>query len=285
MRTIRTTDPFYGTRDERGRRTRSHTGSSNARSDGARHILATTTRSTTSKKTSRRSGRRAKLATQADRDSATATSPKQVECDVFKEQNGTYITIKFFIPATEKTTASTATVQCDSRAVVPSAYNGTTASDVNTDTLLQQPSHALHEQQRQQNHPPTANVFLGTDKYASQTATSSSDIDVAATATDNALMDATEQRQACQQQTPRSNDIQEQTRCSTPTTSLALLTDYDGTTCWRTYLKNLLICAAKNGWSVQEKYSQLTARLVGDAAVHKHVQLNGNPMGLLALME
>ena len=37
MRKIRTTASFYGTRDERGRRTRSHTGSSNARSDGARH--------------------------------------------------------------------------------------------------------------------------------------------------------------------------------------------------------------------------------------------------------
>ena len=37
MRKIRTTASFYGRRDEGGRRTRSHTGSSNARSDGARH--------------------------------------------------------------------------------------------------------------------------------------------------------------------------------------------------------------------------------------------------------
>ena len=39
MRKIRTTDSFYWTREEGGPRTRSHTGSSNARSDGARQFV------------------------------------------------------------------------------------------------------------------------------------------------------------------------------------------------------------------------------------------------------
>ena len=130
MRTIRTTDPFYGTRDERGRRTRSHTGSSNARSDGARHLLATTTRSTTSEEATSRKSRRlhAKLLTQAESDSA-ATSLKCADPQEHSEF---------------------ASVQCDADTVVSPPFN-TAVSDVNTDALqeLQPQLRKLHELKRQ----------------------------------------------------------------------------------------------------------------------------------------
>ena len=241
MRKIRTTASFYGTRDERGRRTRSHTGSSNARSDGARHILATTTRPTTSEEASSRKPRRrhAKFATQAESDSA-ATSLK---CDEPKEHS------------------DCASVQCDIDTMVSPPFQDTIASDVSTDMLQDLQPHvrklhdlkrqldALSEQQPTQTHPPTEDI---------QAAASNSNDDVAAsndTATDETG-----------QPPPRSNQARCSRcfGCSMPISALASPKDFDGEVCWHIYREHFMTWSKNRSWSNVRIWNQLKKRLKGD---------------------
>ena len=214
-------------------------GSSNARSDGARHILATTTRPSTSDIIDQQH-----LCVMSVEDSATDTGSSTAD-NVLR-------------PASQATFQFTPQ-QVLSRSVSDSASTGDTVDRLlgRSPTVNQQPHF----------DPQLVSKHLRIVNEDFRKTTDGDDSDVVAD--DTIILAVGEEATANGENVcAPSNVVQSRTTVGATSQSwMVFPKNYNGTGCWHAYKLHFLACANTNGWTDEQSCRFLRTRLVGDAAL------------------